>query len=237
MSSTRPTVRSLLLLYLLMGIPGFANLMYVPGAVIARGDATATARNISAAEPLYRFGVLAGLASNVGFLFLALALYELFRDVDRRQARLLVVMVTVSVAVGLANLINQIAPLVLLSGADFLSAIPKPQLEALSYGFLRLHDYGNVVNMAFWGLWLLPFGLLAIKSGFIPKWIGVLLVVGCFAYLTVSVTGLVLPAQKALLWRVLLPFYGAGELSMIGWLLVKSLTPGFELRTREEVRA
>jgi hypothetical protein len=237
MSSTRPTVRSLLLLYLLMGVPGWMNLMYVPGAVLAVGDATTTARNIAAAETLYRFGILAGVVSNVAFLFLALALYDLFSDVDRKQARLLVTMVLMSAAIGLVNLVLQIAPLVFVPGAKFLAVFPKPQLDALAYGFLRLYHYGNHVDMVFWGLWLLPFGVLVIRSGFIPKWIGVLLIVGCFAYLIVSVTAILLPAQRALMFRILLPFYGAGELSMIGWLLVKSLTPGFQLRTREEVRA
>lgn len=237
MTSTRPTARSILLLYLLMGIPAWVNLMYVPGAVLVAGDATATARNITAAEMLYRVGIASGLVSNIAFLFLALALYELFQDVDRKQARLLVVLVSVSVAVGLANLIVQIAPLVLLSGASFLSAFPKQEVDALAFGFLRLNFYGNHVGMAFWGLWLFPFGVLVRKSGFIPRILGVLLIIGCFAYLVVSFTALLLPAQRAVVNRLMLPFYSVGELSIVIWLLVKSLTPGFRLRAASEVKA
>ena len=223
MAMTSTTARRLAVLYVLMGLPAWFHLMYVPNRLVVRGDAAATARNIEAAEPLYRLGILSGLVSGVFFLFLAVALYELFRDVDRRQARLLVVLVSTSVVVGLFTLILQAAPLVFGSGAHFLSVFPKPQLDALSFGFLRLNALATHVNMAFWGLWLLPFGLLVRKSGFVPRLIGTLLVVGCFAYLAVSVTYLLFPAQRNLVNQVAFPFYAIGELSMIGWLLFRAV--------------
>jgi len=150
-----------------------------------------------------------------------LSLYHLLKDVDRKQARMMVVLVSVSVSVAVVNLFNQIAPLVLLSGAHFLSAFTKPQLDALALGFLRLRSEGTYLDMAFWGLWLLPFGLLVIKSGFFPKLLGVLLIIGCFAYLAVSFTALVFPAHRQLVSQLALPLFAVGELSMIVWLLVK----------------
>ncbi len=220
MNSTKATARQAGVLYLLLGIAAF-NIIYVPAAFIVPGDATATARNITAAELTYRIGILSGLVSSIIFIFLVLSLYNLLKDVDRKHARLMVILGSVGAAIGLANLLNQIAPLILLSGADFLSVFTKPQLDALALGFLRLRSNGTQVEMAFWGLWLFPFGILVIKSGFFPKLLGVLLIVGCFAYLTASFTSIVLPAHRHVVSLVTLPFYAIGELSMIIWLLVK----------------
>ena len=128
---------------------------------------------------------------------------------------------TVSVTFGLVNLLNLIAPLVLLSAAPFGSVFTAPQLDALAYAFLRLRSTGVSLAMAFWGLWLLPFGVLVIKSGRFPRLLGILLIVGGVAYLAVSVTRIGWPAYRQSVDQVLLPFYVLGELSMILWLLVK----------------
>jgi hypothetical protein len=208
------------MLYLLLTITGYFSLMYLHAAVVP-GNATATAQNIIAAELTYRLGILSGLASNIIFLFLVLSLYDLLKDVDRKQARLMVMLVSVGVTIGIVNLLNQMAPLILLSGADWLSVFTKPQLDSLALGFLRLRNNGIYLAMAFWGLWLFPFGILVIKSRFFPKLLGVLLIVGCFAYLTVSFTSIVLPAYHRVVSQVTMPFYLAGELSMMVWLLVK----------------
>ena len=110
----------------------------------------------------------------------------------------MVLLVSIGVAVALANLLNKFAPLVLLSGADYLSVFTKPQLDALALGFLRFHSSGAAVTTAFWGLWLFPFGILVIKSGFFPRILGILLLVAGFAYLTSSVTSIVLPDYSRL---------------------------------------
>jgi hypothetical protein len=202
-------------------LPAPLNLIYLPKRFIVPGDAAATAANISAGELIYRLCTLAGVFNSIMFIFLVLSLSNLFKDVDRKQARLMVALVVVSVAIGLVNLINEIAPLILLSGADYLSVFSKPQLEALALGFLRLRGSGLGIASAFWGLWLLPFGILVIKSGFIPKLIGVLLIVGCFGYLAQSLTTIVFPAYVRTVFNATLPLVAPGELSMIIWLLVK----------------
>jgi uncharacterized membrane protein YwzB len=225
MSSVKSSARRAGMLYLLLAIVGPFNTVYVPGAFIVPGDATATARNITAAELTYRLGILSELAVDVVFLVLVATLYELLKHADGLQARLMVIFVSVSVAFGLVNLLVQMAPLVLLSGAGFLSAFTKSQLDALALGFLRLRSNGIQLAIAFWGLWLFPFGVLVIKSGLFPKLLGVLLIVGCFAYLTVSGTALVAPAQRAIVDRIAMPFYLIGELSMIVYLLAKGARP------------
>ena len=221
MHPTKATARQAGVLYLLLALIGPIDDLYIPNTFIVPGDATATARKIASAELTYRLGIVSGLASHIIFLFLVLSLYQLLKDVDRKQARLMVMLVAVSVAAGVVNLANQIAPLILLSGDGFLSVFTKPQLEALALGFLRLRGNATYVDMAFWGLWLFPFGVLVIKSGFFPRLLGALLIVGCFAYLAVSFTALVFPAYRQPVSQVALPFFAVGELSMIVWLLVK----------------
>jgi hypothetical protein len=130
----------------------------------------------------------------------------------------MVLLVSVGVAISLANLINKIAPLILLSGADYLAAFTKPQLDALALAFLRLHGQGIAVATVFWGLWLFPFGILVIKSGYFPRVLGVLLMVAGFAYLGTSFTSIVLPAYRPLVSRFMMPLY-FGEVPIIFWLI------------------
>jgi hypothetical protein len=141
-------------------------------------------------------------------------------DIDESQALLMVLLVTVGVAVALANLVIRFTPLVLLSGADYWSAFSKPELDALVLGSLRLCASGLIVSMAFWGLWLFPFGILVVRSGFLPRSLGILLLAAGCAYLSSSVTSLVLPQYRQAVSRFMMPFY-LGEVPIIFWLLIK----------------
>ena len=179
MSSTKAKARLAGVLYLVMGIPAYFSLMYVPHVLYVRGDATATMRNIMNAESLFRLGILSELVSQTIFIFLVLVFYDLFKDVDRKQARLMVILVAVAVAIEFVNCINLIAPLILLGGADYLSVFSKPQLDGLAFTFLKLRDNGIDVVSLLWGLWLLPLGILVIKSRFMPRVLGALLIVAC----------------------------------------------------------
>jgi hypothetical protein len=194
--------------------------MYGFAGFLVPGDATATARNIMAAELTYRIGILTDFVALLLFIFLVVSLYNLLKGVDKWQAMLMVLLVSVGVTIGFANLLNKIAPLILLSGADYLSVFTKPQLDALALGFLSLNSSGNTVDSAFWGLWLFPFGTLVIKSGFFPRVLGILLIVAGFGLLTSSVTSIVLPAYENVVSRVMMPL-GLGEFPIIFWLLIK----------------
>ena len=221
MNSTKAKARFAGILYMLTSLTGAFNLLYVPAAFIVPGDATATARRITDAALTYRIVTLSGLVSSIIFIFLVLSLYNLFKDIDKTHAMLMVIFVSVSVAGSVVNLINQIAPLILLSGADFLSVFTKPQLDALALGFFRLNSHGNFLLEAFWGLWLFPLGVLVRKSGFIPRILGIFLIAACFAYLAVSFTSIVLPAHIHIVSLVTLPFMALGEGSFLIWLLVR----------------
>jgi hypothetical protein len=219
MSSTRATGRGAGALYFLFAMVAIFGEFLLPTAVVP-GDAAATARNIAAAEGTYRLGILTGFVTLVLFIFLVASLYNLLKDVDRTQALLMVLLVSVGVAVALANLLHKFAPLVLLSGADYLSVFTKPQLEALALGFLRLHSNGAAIANAFWGLWLFPFGILVINSRLFPRLLGLLLLIAGFAYLTTSVTTIAWPAYRQVVSQVMMPLY-FGEVPIIFWLLIR----------------
>jgi hypothetical protein len=207
------------ILYLVMSIVMIVSFMYIPATFIVSGDAAATARNITEREPIYRLGILGAVVSHILFIFVVLTLYNLFKDIDRKQARLMVVLVCVGVAAELVNLINRAAPLLLLSGADYLSAFTKPQLEALALGFIRLNSTLGQFLLALWGLWLIPFGNLTIKSRFFPKILGILLYATGAAYMTSCVTAIAFPEYMSAVSRVVFPLY-FGELGIVFWMAV-----------------
>jgi len=207
-------------IYLSMVITGPFSLIYVPSKLIVRGNAAATAENILAHETMFRLAILADLVGAVIFICLAVALYKLLSSVNKTWASLMVAFVLVSAAVGFLNTLNNIAALTLFRGADFLAVFDKPQRDALAYLFVRLHSQGVLINEIFWGLWLFPFGLLVFRSGFLPRFIGVWLMINCFGYVVLSVTVLFFPDyyEAAFKWSPPVLF---GELAIMLWLLIK----------------
>ena len=220
MHPTVKTARIAGAIYLLLVVTGPFSLMYVPDKLIVRGNATATAGNVLAHETMFQLAVLAGLIGSVIFICLAIALYRLLRDVDKTQALVLLSFVLVSATVGFMDELNNLAALIFFRGGEFLSVFSKEQLDALGMLFIRLHHQGIVINELFWGLWLFPFGVLVYKSRFLPRILGVWLIVNCFAYVVISLTGLFWPQNygKAFNWSQPILF---GEIAIMLWLLVR----------------
>ena len=219
MNSTKKQARVAGLLYLLASIIGFFCLAYVPGKLIVSGDATATANRIRASETLLRLGIASELIAFTIFIFVVLALYRLFKTVSEKHAVAMATLLLISIPISLLNLLNEIAALVLVGGASFLSAFERGQLDALAYMFLRLHGQGFIVAQIFWGLWLFPFGILVIRSGFIPRFLGYLLFIAASGYLASSFTSLLLPSYRHLVDQFAMVLE-AGELPIIFWLLI-----------------
>ena len=218
--STRQQARIAGSLYLLAALGAPIGLLYVPGKLIVSGNAAATADNIRSSEWLLRLGIASELIPQIIGVFAVLALYGLFKAVNETHAKLMVILgALLSVPIMVVNVLNNIAALILVSGADFLSVFEKPQLDALAYLFLHLHSQGFSVVSIFWGLWLFPFGMLVIRSGFIPRVLGVLLMIAGVGYLANSFTDLVLPRYEPLISQVTFPLY-FGELPIIFWLLI-----------------
>lgn len=224
MSATRNPGRVAGLLYLLLMIPAPFGLMYVPSRLIVRGDATATAGNILASQWLFRTGIVSELLTAVIFIFLGLALYRLLKGVNQQHAALMLILVLVQIPMAFLNVLNEIAALMLLRGADFLSVFDKPQRDALAMLFLKVHGQGLVVSEIFWGLWLFPFGVLVFRSGFLPRFLGGWLILNGFAYLVTSLTGLLVPQYYDAVFNIAFPVL-FGEMAMMLWLLIRGAEP------------
>jgi Domain of unknown function (DUF4386) len=205
--------------YLSLALTAPFSLIYIPSTLIVRGNASATAHNFLAHETLFRIGIFADLMSGVVFIFVVLALYRLFSEVNKTHAALMVILALVSVAVGYMNVLSNIAALTLFRGGDFLTVFNKDQLDALAMLFLRLHGQGIVMDEIFWGLWLFPFGVLVMRSGFLPRILGAWLIVNGFAYVALSFTGLVIPHYQDVVSRITFPVL-FGELAIALWLLI-----------------
>ncbi|MGA2114158.1 MAG: DUF4386 domain-containing protein [Bryobacteraceae bacterium] len=211
-------------LYLLTGF-SIIRPMYVGRTLVVRDDAAATIHNMAAHELLFRFGIASDLIAGLGCLLAALALYELLKGVDRRLGVLMVVLGGLMPCVlDFVNVLNDAAAIVIARGEPFVSLLDKPQQAALAALFLRIHDHGFLINEAFAGLWLFPFGLLVFRSGFLPRILGLLLFVSGFGYLAISVTGLLLPLYVERVSTIASPAL-LGEGGVVLWLLVKGAQP------------
>ena len=198
MNSTKKQARVAGSLYLLASLPGAFSLLYIPSHFIVSGDAASTANKIAGSEFLFRLGILSELTGFIGFIFVVWALYRLLVGVSKPHASLMATFMLISIPISLVNVLNETAALTLIRGANFLSVFDKPQRDALAMLFLHLHFDGFMVAQIFWGLWLIPFGVLVYKSGFLPRILGVLLILACFGYLVNSLVGFgVLPSGLA----------------------------------------
>lgn len=207
------------LLYLtLMTAP--LRLIYIPSHLFVTDNASATAANIAAHETLFRLGMLSDLFTATMGIFLTLALYRLFKGVDEGLARLVVILGALMVTpIYFLNTINDAAALLLARGANFLAVFDKAQRDAFVMVFIRMHGQGVLANEVFWGLWLFPFGLLVYRSRFIPRILGIWLMLNCFAYLATSVTGILWPAYEHTVSNWVFPLM-LGELAIMLWLII-----------------
>lgn len=164
-------------LYLLMGPFAVFSVLYLRSVLYVSEDAAATANNVLASEGLFRLGIVSAFVYQIIFMFLVLSLYRLFKFTNRNMALLMLALVLVSIPIAFLNELNKFAILSLLSGNEYLSAFEKTQLYAQVQFFYDLHERGILIAQVFWGLWLLPLGMLVYKSGFLPKTIGALLVI------------------------------------------------------------
>jgi hypothetical protein len=225
MSSTRNPGRVAGFLYLLLVVFAPFRLIYIPGYLFVRGNATATANNIAAHELVFRLGIVSDLLCGTILIFVVLALYRLLKGVDQGHAVLMVILGGVMPAtITFLNVLNDAAALMLVRGADFLSVFEKPQRDAFAMLFLRLHHQEVVAAEILWGLWLFPLAILAYRSRFLPRFLGVWLIINGFAYLTISFTGLLLPNYENMVSQIAFPAL-LGELAIVLWLLIKGAEP------------
>ncbi|HTP27041.1 MAG TPA: DUF4386 domain-containing protein [Anaeromyxobacteraceae bacterium] len=197
MASIKTKARFAGLLYLALGFIAPVGLVYVPGKLIVLGDPTETGRRILASEWLFRLGIASELISPIVCLFVVMALHDLLKDVDERRARLMVILgALLPIPISLINVLNSIAALSLFKGTGHLSAFDRTQLDSLGMTFIGLRSCGISIASIFWGLWLFPFGILVVRSRFIPRILGYLLFAAGLGYLASAFASLVLPTAN-----------------------------------------
>lgn len=218
MDSNNKTARCAGLLYLASVVTGVFSLMYVPSQIYVPGNPAATVANITGSESLFRLGIAAGALDYVVFVLLPLVLYKLLAPVNRTAALLMVVFALLTIPIDFVAIATQFDVLSLLQGSTYAQVFTPDQLQAKA--MLLLHAYDNRIQVAqiFWGLWLLPFGYLVFKSGFLPGILGVLLMIGCFSYLVPFVAQTLFPRYTVpdfVMWPV-----AVAEIGTCLWLLI-----------------
>ncbi len=183
MNSLKKTARMAGFLYLAHFAAFFFADNGVHSTAIGSGDAAAMAHNIVASEWLFRVGFVSFLLTAVFFLLSAWALYVLLKPVNKDLALLFVLLNLGGVAIWCINQLGEFAALLLLSGADYLKVFQADQLQALAMLFLNLYKNGFMIAQIFLNLWLFPLGYLVFKSGFLPRVLGILLIIDGFAML------------------------------------------------------
>jgi hypothetical protein len=207
--------------YLLLIVIGPLRLIYIPSKLFAQGNAPATINNIAGHEFLFRLGIASELAGAVVLILLTLALYRLFAGVDRTLAVLVVIFGGVMPAlIYFVGVVDDFGVLMIVRRADFLSAFDEPQRDALAMLFLKLRDAQNTAAEVLWGVWLLPLAVLVYKSRFLPRFLGVWLAIGGFAYLALSMTGTLWPEYQGTVFKISQPAMFC-EVALTLWLLVK----------------
>jgi hypothetical protein len=218
--SPRLMARTAGVLYLINIVGGAFAITIVPAMVVVDGDLAATAQNIQTHELLYRSGLAAHVLVTTTNVGLAVIFYELFKVVNRTLALLDAFFILVATAIEAAGLLIQFTPLLLLGSGPYKSALSPSQVQALAYlpGDLSSIDYS--IHTVFFGLDIICFAYLVLRSTFLPRTIGVLLAIDGVAYLIYSFTDILSPEAAAALvpWIQLPALVGEGSLCL--WLLV-----------------
>lgn len=225
MSSVRNPGRVAGLWYLLLVLIGPLRLVYIPNKLFVTGNAAATVNNIAAHQLLFRLGIAADLAGAVILIFLTMAFYRLFKGVDQNLAVLVVIFGGVMPSlIYFVGVVSDLATAMVVHGANFLSVFDKPQQDALAMLFLHLRDHQNTAAEILWGVWLLPLAVLVYRSRFLPRFLGVWLVINGIAYVILSLTGVLLPQYQGAVFNYGQPAY-LGEIAIMLWLVIKGAKP------------
>jgi len=217
-ASVNRTARLAGALYLALMPFGFFGLLYVPSVVVVPGDPAGTAANVMASEWLFRSGTVSHLIGQVIFVFLVLALHRLLKPVNDGHALVMVVLALLGVPMAFLNEVNHLAALRLLGSTNY-GAFSANQLQAQAMLFLDMRQDGILVTQVFWGLWLLPLGLLVFRSGFLPRLLGILLAIAGAGYVIDSGTQLLFPG-----FATVSQFTFIGEVLFPLWLLIKGVS-------------
>jgi hypothetical protein len=218
MNSSRNNGRMAGLFYLIF-ILTTVSASIVRSRLIVSGDAAATANNIMGSELFFRIGFVTELVSAVFFLLAAWALFVLLKPVNQNLALLFLLLNLGGVAVECINALNLFAALQFLSGANYLNVFQTGQLQAMAMSSLNSYTSGFIIAQIFFSAWLLPLGYLVYKSRFLPKFLGILLILDFFGNLSWFLQFFLLPGYGILAYPGNVIGFIA-EISITLWLLI-----------------
>ncbi len=215
------TARLAGLIYLVTVITGIFHLVYVPNKLIVWKDSTKTVENLINNELLFRFGMAAEVIMLIAFLLLPIVLYKLLNKVNENYAKFMVVFAILSIPFSFTNMLNKFSVLTLLRKPDYLQSLNIEEIQAQLMLYLDSYSNGIDLSQVFWGLWLMPFGYLVYKSEFLPKVLGVFLVVGGIGYLIQFFGGFLIPNYYETIIPKIAKFPSTvGEIGTCLWLLI-----------------
>jgi hypothetical protein len=223
MSSPKRLARIAGLLYLIVGIFGGFAIAYVTAKVYVPGDAATTAGNVLANSGLVRMGVIADLLQATVFVFLAMVLSVLLKDVNKNVARAMVILVAIATTLMCLNEVFQFAAVLVATDGSYVAAFGAAGANALVLLLLDMHHYGFLVAQIFFGLWLAPLGYLAYTSGMFPKALGIVLIVAGVSYLVDMLAAFLVPDVGTHIHRFLAIPPTIAEIGMLGYLLVQGV--------------
>lgn len=224
MNSTKNTARLAGLLWILVGVTTGFSLGYVRSKLIVFADAAATASTIMAFETLFRAAIVSSILTQIFLLFLGLTIFRLFKGAHKTLATVLLSSVLVAVAIGVVNSLNNIGAVVVLTNLDYPKAFQPEQINALAMTFLRLNNFGIGLLEIFTAIFLFSFGLLIIRSGYLPRVLGILLMIGACAFPINIFTKILLPQfHPVLITQLTMLFNAFGPLATMLWLLIKGV--------------
>jgi len=223
MNPTMKTTRLPGLLFFLAAVTGGFGLFYIRSYVIVPGDADATVANIRAAEFLYRAAILSTLFSQVFMFFFGLTLFHLFREVNKRLAIVFLTSILMTVGLAVANTLHHFEALLVLNQADYLKVFSLVQLNAMALTSVRLaNGPGQGLLEIFWTPYYFSFGLLVFKYRFLPRVLGILLMIMGVGYTINILDKFLMPQFHPLMFTRLAMTLGAlGAIPTILWLLIK----------------
>jgi Domain of unknown function (DUF4386) len=192
------------------------------GDVVVPGDPAATAKNLLDNELLFRSATVAHLASVIAFTVMTFMLYRVFRQANRHLSRLMVAPVLIQVPIFLVLEVFHITALVIVKDNQ-LTSFTDIQKQELAYLFMRMFSMGIAASQIFWGLFMLPFGIVAFRSGYLPKIFGILLLLNGVGYVVEGCAYLLLQRDAFLLVRGIDRFTFIGLPLTMLWILVKGV--------------
>lgn len=208
-------------------VTGMYGMLFVFPKIYVKGDPAITAKNLIAHEFLFRTGIVVDLIGSAAWILLALTFYQLFKQVNKHRARLLVAFVLVQIPVIFIVEAFRITALMIVKGKLLETAT---EGEALASILLAFNEYMTTALVLFWGLWLFPLAVLIYRSGFIPRFLGIWLFINGIVYVVLSFTGILFPHYYTTLYQIFFPVF-FGELVFMLWLLIKGTKNNIQTAT------